>query len=81
MRSTRGMLENICVICYLCRFTAGIHDLLLREPEAEALLVEGVGLRVDALVVEGMLAGRVDALELEGQPAAKYKRKREKIPK
>ena len=49
---------------------AELLDLLLREPELEALLIEGVGLGVDALVVEGMVARRQDRLDLEGQPAA-----------
>ena len=46
------------------------HDLFTAEPVLEALLVQGVGLRVNALVVEGMFAGRLDALYLEGQPSA-----------
>ena len=45
------------------------HDLRLREPVAEALAVEPVRLTVDALVVEGVLARREDAIDLEGQPA------------
>ena len=46
------------------------QDLLPGEPELEALLIEGVGLAVDALVVERLVARRLDALDLEGQPAA-----------
>ena len=39
-------------------------DLLTREPVAEALLVEGIGLRVDASIVERMLARRLYRLHL-----------------
>ena len=42
----------------------------LREVVAVVLTVEGVGLGVDALVVERMFPGRDDALHLEGQPSA-----------
>ena len=45
-------------------------DVGLVEPELEALLVEGIRLRVYALVVEGVLPGREDAVDLEGQSAA-----------
>ena len=45
------------------------QHLLAREPVLEALAVEGVGLAVYAVVVEGVLARREDAIDLEGQPA------------
>ena len=54
-------------------------DLLTGEPETETLTIECIRLTVDALIVEGLLPRRVDALHLEGQPAAVARRIAEEL--
>ena len=48
--------------------------LRLREPVAETLAVERIGLAVDATVVQRILVRRLYRLHLEGQPAAVARR-------
>ena len=60
----------LCGRLELAVMLAEAADLGLGEPVVEALTVEGVGLGVDAGVVEGVVAGRADMLHLEGQPTA-----------
>ena len=50
--------------------TAEPTNLVLVEPELEAFTIQPVGLGVDALVVEGIIARIADMLNLERQPAA-----------
>ena len=47
-----------------------LRFLIRREPVVEALFIEGVGFGIDALVVDGILTRRQDAVHLERQPAA-----------
>ena len=49
------------------------------EPVVEALPVEGIRLRIDAVVVEGRRQGRLDALDFERQPAARARRVRQEL--
>ena len=56
-----------------------LEDLILVKPVAEALAVERVGLRVDALVVEGLRQRTVYRHHFEGQPAARSRGVRQEL--
>lgn len=55
------------------------NDFLLRKPISEARAQQMQSLGIDVGIVEGMLTGRLDALHLEGQPAAIARRVGEEL--
>ena len=55
------------------------ENLVAVEPVAEALAVERIGLTIDTFIVERTGQRALDALHLEGQPAARARRVREEL--
>ena len=84
--STTGQTEVLChQILFVIRCGVRLIMLLqafylrLVEPVLEALLIQGVGLGIDTVVVERSGQGRLDAIHLEGQPAARARRVRQEL--